>query len=467
MKLTLKNTLIVSYSAIALLIILALSIIFNLTADDIFEQYAKKQQRNQMEQIKTQIDELYNPKTGLYEKEGIAIIGYAALQNGLIIHVQSTNKEIDWDAKSHRAEECNIVLKHAENTMNQKYPNFNGRYLEETFTLKNNDKVTGTLNIGYYGPYSLNDQELGLMKDLNSSLLFMGGAAIFLVIALGFLIAWIVTKPITSVIHLAQKIAGGEYGEQTKTHSPVVETNKLIDSINEMSKALEMEEKQKRQITSDVAHELRTPLTNLQSHMEAMIDGVWEATESRLVSCHGEILRLVKIVDQLKELYDLENRNQILDKTMFEFEEMNQSVFRDFELMAKEKEINLLMTVPEKTPVYADYNRLKQCMVNLVSNALTYTPRGGTVTVEYKNDGNQIRILVHDTGIGFPEADLPYLFDRFYRVDKSRSKKTGGMGIGLSITKAIVENHGGKIVAENGPEKGAVFTIMLPFMKHS
>lgn len=462
MKLTLKDTLIVSYSAIALLIIFALSILFNLTADDIFEQYARKQQRNQMEQIKTQIDQLYNSKTEMYEKEGIEIIGYAALQNGMIIHVQSTNKQIDWDAKSHRAEECNIVLRHAENTMQRKYPNFNGSYLEETFTLKQKDKVTGTLKIGYYGPYSLNDQELSLMKDLNSSLLFIGGAAIFLVIVLGFLIAWIVTKPITSVICLAQKIAGGEYGAQTKTRSPVVETNKLIDSINEMSKALEMEEKQKRQITTDVAHELRTPLTNLQSHMEAMIDGVWEATESRLESCHGEILRLVKIVDQLKELYDLENRNQILDQTMFEFEEMNQAVFRDFELKAKEKEINLLQIVPEKSPVYADYNRFKQCMVNLISNALAYTPRGGTITVEYKNDGKQIRVLVYDTGIGFPNGDLPYLFDRFYRVDKSRSKKTGGMGIGLSITKAIVEKHGGKITAENGPDKGAVFTIILP-----
>lgn len=119
MKLTLKNTLIVSYSAIALLIIFALSILFYLTADDIFEQYARKQQRNQMEQIKTQIDQLYNSKTEMYEKEGIEIIGYAALQNGMIIHVQSTNKQIDWDAKSHRAEECNIVLRHAENTMQQ------------------------------------------------------------------------------------------------------------------------------------------------------------------------------------------------------------------------------------------------------------------------------------------------------------------------------------------------------------
>ncbi len=462
MKITLKNTLIVSYSAIALLLVFGLSFILNITADDIFEQYARKQQRNQIQQVMAEIDQLYNSETGMYDKKGIEIIGYAALQNGLIIHVQSTNKEVDWDAKGHRAEECNMLLQHADNVMHRKYPNFNGSYLEETYTLKNEGTVTGTLKIGYYGPYSLNDQEIGLMKDLNSSLLMIGGAAIFLVIILGFLIAWIVTKPITSVIHLAQRIAGGEYGAQAITHSPVVETNKLVESINDMSKVLEMEEKQKRQITSDVAHELRTPLTNLQSHMEAMIDGVWEATGSRLESCHSEILRLVRIVDQLKELYDLENRKQILDKTLFEFKDMSQDICRDFEIKANEKEINLLMIVPDQSPVYADYYRLKQCMVNLLSNALAYTPKGGTITVEYKNEGKQIHIVVSDNGIGFPKEDLPYLFDRFYRVDKSRSKKTGGMGIGLSITKAIVENHEGKIYAENGNEKGAIFTIVLP-----
>ncbi|MEY8357167.1 HAMP domain-containing sensor histidine kinase [Lachnospiraceae bacterium 54-53] len=462
MKRTLKNTLIVSYSVIALLIVLALSLLFNFTADKIFEQYAKKQQKNQIEQIMTQIDQLYDPKSGLYDMEGLELIGYAALQNGIIIHVQTTNREIDWDIKSHRAEECKMVLQHAENIMHKKYPNFKGSYLEDTYTLKNEGAVTGTLKIGYYGPYSLNDDELELLRDLNKSLVFIGGAALFIVIVLGVVIARAVSEPITNVIDVAQRIAGGEYGVQAEKRSPVVETDKMIESINEMSKALEMEEKQKRQITSDVAHELRTPLTNLQSHMEAMIDGVWEATTDRLESCHGEILRLVGIVEQLKELYDLENRKQTLDKSKFEFRDLCKSVFSDFEIKAKEEQINLFMIMPEATQVYADFYRLKQCMVNLISNALAYTPMGGHISVEYRSRGKQIQIIVSDSGIGIPEEELPHLFDRFYRVDKSRSKKTGGMGIGLSITKAIIENHGGNIFAESQKGLGTVFTIILP-----
>ena len=113
--------------------------------------------------------------------------------------------------------------------------------------------------------------------------------------------------------------------------------------------------------------------------------------------------------------------------------------------------------------LYADYPRIKQCMVNLMSNALAYTPSGGTITISFRPvaDGRK-EIIVEDSGIGVPKEDLPYLFERFYRVDKSRSKKTGGMGIGLSITRAIVEKHGGRIFAENRKAGGTRFVIVLP-----
>ena len=121
------------------------------------------------------------------------------------------------------------------------------------------------------------------------------------------------------------------------------------------------------------------------------------------------------------------------------------------------------MAMPPKTPVYADYYRLKQCMINLISNALAYTPGGGHIAVEYRMREGHVEIKVRDDGPGIPEEDISHLFERFYRVDKSRSKKTGGMGIGLAITKAIVKMHGGEISAENQTGQGAVFTINLPY----
>ncbi|WP_312427365.1 sensor histidine kinase [Lacrimispora sp.] len=462
MKKTLKNTLITSYSAIAVLTVLCLSLFFNVMADRMFETYAKKQQKNQVDQIIFQINQLYNSETGLYDINGIEIIGYAALQNGIIIHMQSANRDIDWDVRSHRAEECKMVLQHAESNMHKTYPNFKGSYTEESYQLENDGKITGTLKIGYYGPYSLNDEELELLKALNKSLLLIGAISLVAVIIFGVLIARNVSKPITGVIQMAQRIAGGEYGVQSDKKIAMVETSNLVESINKMSLALKEDERQKRQITADVAHELRTPLTNLQSHLEAMLDGIWPADYEHLESCHGEILRLVEIVEQLQELYYLENRKQALNKTNFEFHDLCVTVFRDFEIKRQDKNISLRMAMPAETPVHADYYRLKQCMVNLLSNALTYTPAGGDIIVEFQTIANKIIIKVKDSGPGIPAADLPYLFDRFYRVDKSRSKKNGGMGIGLSVTRAIVEKHGGEIYAESDYGQGTVFTMVLP-----
>lgn len=463
MKKTLKSTLIIPYSLIAVLLVLTLSVLFNVTETRTFEQYAKKQRKNQISRIVAQVGMLYDEQTGSYDQRGIEMVGYAALQNGIIMQLENEDKTLDWDIRNHRAEECSMVLQHAEENMNQKYPNFKGGYTEEQYPLIQDGKVTGTLKLGYYGPYSLSDGELELMKSLDKSLLIIGAAALCIVAVLGMLIARAVTDPVTGVIRTAQRIAGGEYGTQAEKNSSIAETALLIEAINEMSLKLEENEKQKRRITSDVAHELRTPLTNLQTHMEAMIDEVWETTTARLESCHAEILRLVGIVEQLQELYLLENKEQAPDKRRFDFRELCMEVFDGFEIKAKEKNIRLLMAMPPKTPIYADYYRLKQCMINLISNALAYTPGGGHIAVEYRMREGHVEIKVRDDGPGIPEEDISHLFERFYRVDKSRSKKTGGMGIGLAITKAIVKMHGGEISAENQNGQGAVFTINLPY----
>ena len=463
MKRSLKNILILSYSMIALLIVVSLSICFNIRLDQLFEAYAKEQKETQIEQMVSQISRLYDEADGTLDRNGIGVLGYAALQNGYIIHVQTMDKEIDWDMRTHRSEECKIILQHAEGNMKGRYPDFKGKYTEEIYPLQRGDTVFGTLNVGYYGPYSLSDQELELMSDLNRSLLVIGGAALLGVVILGILIARAVTRPIDSVIQVAEKIAGGEYGVQADADSRMRETHHMVMAVNEMSLALEKEEKQKRQITADVAHELRTPLTNLQSHMEAMIDGIWEPSAARLESCHAEILRLVKIVEQLQELYSLENRDQELHVMDFVFRELCDDVVHDFEIKIRNKQIALRVEAEPEAVLHGDYYRLKQCMINLLSNALAYTPDGGTIGILYQpGEDGCCSIAVENSGSGVPEGELPNLFERFYRVDKSRSKRTGGMGIGLSITRAIVEKHGGRIYAENREEGGIRFVIKLP-----
>lgn len=459
---TLKGKLILSYVLVSLLIVVALSVLFNLSIDAIFEQYAKVRQKQQVNEIITRIDQQFIVESGLYNISGLEVIANAALQNGIMVHVRTNNNEIDWDVRQHKYQECQILLQHAETNMHSRYPNFRGGYTEDTYDLKYMGNQVGYLIVGYYGPYSLGQNELQLMGMLNRTLLLLGLIFLAAAVLLGIMMAKRISAPIASVIKTSKEIAEGSYGTKSAESSKTQETADLIASVNEMSQALAQKEHQKKQITADVAHELRTPLFNLQGNMEAMIDQVLEPTPQRLQKCHDEILRLTKIVEQLQDLNMVESGHSDLKKTCFDFTQMCESLFSDFETAAKMKEIRLNRKIECSAIVYGDVYRIKQCMTNLLSNAINYSPVGGVVTVEYEKMLEGVILRVCDTGTGIPPDELPNVFERFYRTDKSRNHANGGMGLGLSITKAIVEAHGGTILAESKPGAGSVFSITLP-----
>jgi signal transduction histidine kinase len=228
---------------------------------------------------------------------------------------------------------------------------------------------------------------------------------------------------------------------------------------------LEEGEWRQKQLTSDVAHELRTPLTCLLGNVEAMIDGVWKPTEERLQSCHEEILRLTALVEDLNLLTNLEWEHITLEKTDFDLAKLLQNTAEQFTRAARSKNIDITLNL-EPGRIHGDYNRLKQVFINLVSNAVKYTDQGsvtvGAEGIENSGEGKTWRITIADTGIGIPEEEIPHIFERLYRSDKSRNRKTGGAGIGLAIAAAIVKAHGGEIRAENGPGgRGSVFTVEL------
>ena len=182
-----------------------------------------------------------------------------------------------------------------------------------------------------------------------------------------------------------------------------------------------------------------------------------------MVSCHEEIERLTRIVNLLLELDKYEDKRITLQYSSFSAMELCASVVNMFLLPAQEKNIRLQYSTDAFADIcYADEGRLKQCMVNLVSNALRYTPEGGSIDVSYQNEEWYHVFAVRDTGIGISEENLEQIFERFFRADKSRNQKTGGIGIGLTITKAIVDMHGGIISVNSEPGKGSCFTIKIP-----
>jgi signal transduction histidine kinase len=278
---------------------------------------------------------------------------------------------------------------------------------------------------------------------------------------LGNLMAKRLSSPISSVIGAAQSISKGLFSKKIAGKSNTREINQLTQTINDLAETMGKQELLRKRLTSDVAHELRTPVATLQSHMEAMIDGIWEPDVERLRSCQEEIVRIGKMVGDLEKLARYESENATLEREYFNLSELVKRQLQNFENEFLIKNITADFKGSEEV-IFADRDKISQVVVNLLSNALKYTQSGGRVQVVVKGSEDIAELVVKDNGRGIPEEDLPYIFERFYRADKSRNRMTGGSGIGLTITRTIVEAHGGSIEVHSIIDTGTEFIVTLP-----
>jgi two-component system sensor histidine kinase BaeS len=327
----------------------------------------------------------------------------------------------------------------------------------------------GSLMTGMMGTDLNNDLFSNFRAAVNEALAVAALAATLAAIAVSVFVSRQVVIPVQEMMLASRRIAEGHYSERVQIaanvkSSEMDELDQLALSFNRMASALEQVESKRRQLIGDVAHELRTPLTTIKGSMEGLIDGMLPSNEDAFQEIYREADRMERLVNDLQELsrvevgaYDLELRplavSHLVDVTV-------QRLSRQFE----EKGIVLDLNIPKGLPnVYADENRIYQVLLNLVGNALQYTPQGGRVEITADYAEGEVFITVTDTGIGIPKEHLENIFTRFYRVDKSRSRAGGGSGIGLTISKHLVEAHGGRIwVEDNQSRKGSVFAFTLP-----
>lgn len=309
--------------------------------------------------------------------------------------------------------------------------------------------------------YFFSPEDLRFQRSLYIALLLTVIAAILVAAFYSFLLSGQLSAPIVEIKDAAYKLKEGRLNTRVRTISGTQELQALAESINHLGESLERQEALRRRLTSDVSHELRTPLNALQSYLEALMDGIWEPTEAHLKSCHGEVLRLTAIVNELEKLTQLDNKALELKRTEISLNALLRQVVQQFLPKYKEKNLVLDLIEEQAVTVYADDHKLKQVMINLLSNAFKYTPADGKAEVILKREGNRAVIIVRDTGIGIPKADLANVFERFYRSEPSRSRETGGAGLGLSIAASIIEAHGGTITVESIENVGTEFVITL------
>lgn len=460
MKYSLRAKLTFSYIFIILLLVSLIFFFTNVVLEKYFQNYIITQQEERNKEVVALINQQY--RDGIWNRDVIEDIGIYALENGLIVRVKDLKGNVIWDATVHNNGLCTQMLAHMAKNMESRYRNFDGEYVENPYPLYKEDREFGVVEIGYYGPFYFNDSDLDFINSLNKVLIGIGVLSVFFAVIFGTIMARRLSQPISRVIRATQIITKGDYRYRIAEESTTKEIGEMTSAINNLAETLEKQEALRKRMSLDVAHEFRTPIATLQSHLEAMIDGIWKPDVMRLKSCHEEVLRIGRMVRDIEQLAKFEGKNLILNKEPVDLSELIQTIVRNFESDFKNKGVELKIT-NNKCIVSVDRDKISQVIINLLSNALKYTSDGGIVEIKVMESDKDVAVIVRDNGSGIEEEDLPYIFERFYRADRSRNRNTGGSGIGLTIVKSLVEAHKGKIEVKSEPGKGTEFTVTLPY----
>lgn len=460
LRYSIRSKLTLSYIFIVLVVVGLTGLAANLGLKSQFENYVIRRQVKQTDEIIDLIRMKYQEEKK-WNAGYLEIIGMNALQNGMVIVVKDNKDRNVWSAYEHNNGLCQAMIMNMRANMYSYSDKWNGEYQEKTYPIMVDGAQLGTLTTGYVGPYYFNDEELIFIKALNSLFLFTGICSLVIAFGLGIFMSVRISNPLKKIANRALSLSEGKYKERLEDESHTREIGILAETINELSDALEHKDKLRKQLTQDVAHELRTPLTSVQGHMEAMLDGIWAMDTERLNSCYEEIIRIKKLIGSIEDLSGVENDNVLLHKEDFDLSKLIVRLLNNYEneFLIKNIRVNFK---EEPLIIHADQDKMSQVLNNLLSNALKYSKDEGEITIKTENTGSDVLIRIKDTGIGIAKEELPYIFERFYRADKSRNRQTGGVGIGLTITRAIIEAHEGTITAGSEYGRGTEFTIRLP-----
>lgn len=461
MKRRLSTQLSVGFVFIVLVVIAVISLAANVFINRQFEKYVAKQQKTASEDMAAALSPQYDPATGEWNQDYIHGFGMYALNDGYIIKLYDADGQVIWDAQNHDMTLCHQIMQGISTRMAQNRPDVKGDFVTYRYDLMQGDSYIGCLDVSYYSPYYFNENDFQFLHSLNQILLGVGVVSVIGAAVAGVLLARHLSGPIARAIEITCEISEGNYGTRFESDVQIRELAELCEAVNHMAENLEAQEAIRRRLTSDVAHELRTPLANVSSHLEAIIEGVWEPTPERLQGCYDELGRISAIIYDLEKLRQIEDENLALQREEVDLLALSRTVKASFEPELEAKQLCCVVT-GEPAVVQGDQKRLHQVIFNLLSNAVKYSLEGGRIRICVSDKKDEASLLVEDQGIGIPEKDLPLIFERFYRTDRSRNRKTGGAGIGLTIVKAIVQAHGGKITVESREGQGSRFMVILP-----
>lgn len=457
MKISLKLKLIISYVMLSLFLVFSLLGFLNIFLEKQFQEYTMERQEQKNLGYVNAVSDRY--VGGAPSSEVLLSLGQSALDEGIILMVYDNEYNKVFCMSCLDSVSCEDMLISMEHTMENHYPGFDGHYTEKTYPLIVNDQIYGSVVLGFYGPFYYEAIDIAFIELINN--IFVIIAIVFLLIAilLGYIMSSRISKPIKSITLKTNNIAKGQYTDKINISTNTKEIDSLISSVNNLATSLETQKHLKKRMASDYSHEFRTPLATIQSNLEGIIDGIFEPSNDRLESLRQEILRLSRMVSQIDKIAEIEVEKPILNIENFDLGAMLHHVALAFENESKSKNINIKLKI-EPCFVNADKDKMNQVVVNLISNAIKYTNHG-EILISLSSTSKEHIITIKDTGVGIGDKDLPYIFDYLYRVDTSRTRDTGGTGIGLSVVKSIIKAHNGEITVNSKLGQGSEFIIKL------
>jgi len=321
-------------------------------------------------------------------------------------------------------------------------------------------------NVGYLVPDSsavfTTANEISLLSRLNRAAIIAVVVAGSAAILLALLLSYSLLRPVQELTAAASNLGTGDLSHRVQVNG-TDELATLGRTFNQMAESLQLAEKSRRAMTADIAHELRTPLAVQRAHLEAIEDGVYPLSLESLGTIEEQNRLLTRLVEDLRTLAMADAGRLDLQLTSTDFQDLVRRVAKRFEPQASERGVEIELSLDENClKLLVDPQRIQQILHNLLSNALRYSPTGGRITQGLVCHPDHISLTIRDGGPGIPGDALPNIFERFYRVDKSRSRTEGGTGLGLSIARKLAQAHGGDLTVENHPEGGAIFKLDLP-----
>ncbi|WP_251551347.1 sensor histidine kinase [Neobacillus muris] len=431
--------------------IFLVTLFVNVTVTNKFNRYMIDIQNKRYEKIVSYFQEAYKRDGKWTEKTGIELMHEAYMGN-YCITLLDQNKQPVWgmdpsDIKRQLNDES-MPIKDS------------GVYTSKLFKIIVDEKVVGYANIGQYSSVLLSEEDVQFKSSINKSIVASGVITLIIVSILSLYFSKQFSSPIKEAANMSVRLSKGDFNIKSSKMSNIKEIEDLRRSVNDLASKLKYQDMLRKKLVSDLSHEIRTPLNVLQNNVEAMVDGIFPVTTENLQSLNEEVIRFGKLINNLNELKEFESEAAKLNFEVIFLDELITEICHDFSLAAENRGVKLsIATQPNyKYRISGDKDQLKQVFINLLSNSLKFTQPGGGVWINLFEKNKTIVVEVQDNGMGIHQEDLPYIFERLYRGDKSRNVIEGS-GIGLTIVKNILQLHNAGIDVESQEGKGTKFSL--------